>query len=589
MAISVFPAGGGEFVTNDFVVDMNDTNNNVIDLGRAYASGAYDVSLASGDTSFDIYAVDADGNSVGYTKDATLVTTGEFTTLAILGVATDERITFAFAGASNDATSEGDATGAGAYLESVSPTDLPNIDDTTNVVGGNFATDVEIYFESGAVSTLAKEVTRADSQNLIVTRPDQLDPALDPWDVKAINPGVTPPTGTNAHILSGTVDAGAVPVWTTTSPLPNALLNEAYSATVVATDADGDVTYSVSAGSLPSGLSLNGATGVISGTATAAGSETFTLTAEDEGGNSNDREFSLSVLAASGGVVSTSGNFTVHTFDSSSDFEVYEELTNVEYIILGGGGGGGGADFSFQLPGGGGGGAGLLSSISGFNSGQGTSALASETFSAGTYAVTIGAGGSGGVASAAGNNLLQGNNGSDTILATIGTAVGGGHGGSQAQQSGEAGGSGGGATGNNGNAGAGTTGQGFSGGNDSEGSISAGGGGTGAVGGNAVSNTSGSGGTGTHNFLDQRGWGAGGGGGSEGAPFNIKTPGSGGGSTGNNNSTYAGNGGSFNSVLGNSAVSNFGGGGGGAGGQESGSAGDGGDGGSGKVVIRYEA
>lgn len=578
MAISVFPAGGGEFVTNDFVVDMNDTSNNVIDLGRAYASGAYDISLASGDTSFDIYAVDANGNSVGYTKDATMVTTGEFTTLAILGVAQDERITFAFAGASNDATSEGTATGAGAYLESISPSDLPNIDDTANVVGGNFATDVEIYFESGAVSTPAKNITRSDSTALIVTRPDSLDPDLDPWDVKAINPGVTPPTGSNAHILAGAVDAGARPVWVTTSPLTQATINQAYSETLEATDADGSVTYSITAGSLPTGLSLDGSTGVISGTPTTAGS-TFTARALDEGGNTNEREFTLPVAVASGGTISTVGNYTVHTFESSGDFVAFADLSNVEYIILAGGGGGG------HQPGGGGGGGGLISSITGFNSGAATSALTPiSTVSAGTLAVTVGAGGAGSL------NFTQGGSGSDSSIAGIGTAIGGGGGGGELNDSGLSGGSGGGGARSSGSGGLGTTGQGFSGGSEDDGiqGSSAGGGGTGGAGNkgfavNANAYDSGNGGLGTHNFLDQRGWGAGGGGGNTQNTLFIAE---GGGSTGNDQTSYAGNGGAgkFDTNP-NSGVDGFG---GGAGGQVNFSNMVQRFGGSGKVVIRYE-
>jgi len=571
MGISVFPAGGGgEFITNDFVVDMNNTDNNVIDLGRTYAAGSYDVTLATADNTFDIYALDAEGTSVGYTNNATLITSAGFTQLVILGVGATEKITFAFSGASNDATSEGDAPGAGAYLESINPSDLPNQDDTANIIGGNFASDVEIYFESGTVSTEAKNVVRSDSTALVVTRPDELDPALDPWDVKAINPGVTPPTGSDVHILAGTVDAGALPVWTTTSPLAQGTVTQPYSATVVATDADGDVSYSITAGSLPTGLSLDGSTGIISGTPT-TGSETFTIQAEDEGGNTNDREFNLPLLAATGGSVSTVGNYTVHTFNSSGDFETFAPISSAEYIILAGGGGAASANRT----GGGGGGGGLLSSISGFNSGSATTALSSINISAGTLAVTIGAGG----APATGNGNV-GQQGSDSSLATVGNAIGGGGGATPEifGSDGGNGGSGGGADYGR-TPGSGTSGQGFSGGsnNDTSGNTRTfgGGGGSGGAGSN-----SGNGGRGTHNFLDQRGWGAGGGGGTF---SNNSDGGDGGGSTGNDNTTYAGF--SENGSAPNAGIANFGGGGGGGGGNF----GFGSAGGSGKVVIRYEA
>jgi len=557
MGISVFPTGGGEFVINDFVIDMNDTTNNVAELASSKEAGSYTVTLASGDTSFDIYALDSDGNSVGYTNDASLVCSSDFTTVVVLGVASSEVLTFSFAGGVSNAATEGDAPGAGAYLESISPSDLPAIDDTANVIGGNFATDVEIYFESGTVSTEAKNVVRSDSTALVVTRPDALDPALDPWDVKAINPGVTPPTGSNAHILSGTVDAGAVPVFSTTSPLPLGTALQAYAATVVATDADGDVTYSVTAGSLPTGLSLNGATGVISGTPS-TGSETFTVQALDDGGNSNTREFDLPVALATGGDISLEGNFIVHTFDASSDFTPLTTITDAEYIILAGGGGGGN---SF---GGGGGGGGLLSSITGFASGSATTALAPVTVNAQTHTVTVGAGGAAGA------------DGSDSSLGAIGTAIGGGEGGNRNHSAPDAdGGSGGGAGDNTGNfntGGSGTTGQGFSGGNSGGGNVDGGAGGGGTSSAGQETNGNAQGGDGTSNFLDERGWGAGGGGG-----FNGNTTRNGGGSDGNDQTTYAGNA----STGGNSGVANFGGGGGGA------TNGNAGAGGSGKIVIRY--
>jgi len=557
MAISVFPAGGGEFVTNDFVVDMNETTNNVIDLGRAYAAGAYDVSLASGDTSFDIYALDTDGNSVGYTNDATLVTSGEFTSVVILGVATDERITFAFSGASNDATSEGDATGAGAYLTSISPSDLPDIDDTANIVGGNFATDVEIYFESGTVSTQAKNVVRSDSTALVVTRPDVLDPALDPWDVKAINPGITPPTGSNAHILAGTVDAGASPVWTTTSPLTAGTLNQAYLATVVATDADAGQTvyYEITSGSLATGLTFGTATGVISGTPTTT-QDTFEITAFDGQGGSNPRSFDIPLAVATGGSVSTVGNYTVHTFNASDDFITYAELTDVEYFIVAGGGAGGGNE------GAGGGGGGLLSSISGFQSGSATSALSPITIPAGTAAVVVGAGGAGAVSD-------DGAPGSDSVLTGFATAIGGG-GGAWVNGGADSGGSGGGSSFGAGNAGSGTSGQGFSGGNTNN--MTGGGGGAAAAGESTNGSDGGDGGAGLNNF-EGNGYAAGGGGGNS---SNTGTRGEAG-------SDKAGAGG-FSNNGGGSGTANFGGGGGGT--PKANAAG--GSGGSGKVIVRYE-
>lgn len=65
--------------------------------------------------------------------------------------------------------------------------------------------------------------------------------------------------------------------------LPGATLLTPYSASLRAAGGSGARTWSVTAGTLPSGLSLNPATGTISGTPTAAGNSNFTLTVADSG------------------------------------------------------------------------------------------------------------------------------------------------------------------------------------------------------------------------------------------------------------------------------------------------------------------
>jgi Putative Ig domain len=66
--------------------------------------------------------------------------------------------------------------------------------------------------------------------------------------------------------------------------LPNPSLNQAYSQTISTSNSQGTVTYSVSSGSLPPGLTLNLTTGLISGTPTTTGSYTFSITAKDDNG-----------------------------------------------------------------------------------------------------------------------------------------------------------------------------------------------------------------------------------------------------------------------------------------------------------------
>ncbi len=65
--------------------------------------------------------------------------------------------------------------------------------------------------------------------------------------------------------LLGTGQSVSVPVTVTTTSLPAATAGQAYSATLTAADGTAPYTWSVTSGSLPAGLSLNPATGAITG------------------------------------------------------------------------------------------------------------------------------------------------------------------------------------------------------------------------------------------------------------------------------------------------------------------------------------
>ncbi len=81
--------------------------------------------------------------------------------------------------------------------------------------------------------------------------------------------------------------------------LPNGAMGTAYSQTLSASPAGGNYMFTVASGSLPAGLTLNSATGVLSGTPTANGSFTFTVTATGFGSCAGSRQFT--VVIGSGG------------------------------------------------------------------------------------------------------------------------------------------------------------------------------------------------------------------------------------------------------------------------------------------------
>lgn len=108
--------------------------------------------------------------------------------------------------------------------------------------------------------------------------------------------------GHNVIVDGGTLDEGIknslgdsvkyTPTITTTS-LSNGTAEAAYSTTLLA-DGTAPITWSVTNGFLPEGLSLDAGTGVISGTPTAEGGSTFTVEAANDYG-SDSREFTLSI------------------------------------------------------------------------------------------------------------------------------------------------------------------------------------------------------------------------------------------------------------------------------------------------------
>ncbi len=90
------------------------------------------------------------------------------------------------------------------------------------------------------------------------------------------------PADTDFKELSITVNAQqAPPLSITTTSLPNARRNRAYSRTLQATGGMQPYVWSIDMGSLPPGLSLNSAIGVISGTPTIKGNWSFTVRVRD--------------------------------------------------------------------------------------------------------------------------------------------------------------------------------------------------------------------------------------------------------------------------------------------------------------------
>ena len=94
--------------------------------------------------------------------------------------------------------------------------------------------------------------------------------------------------------------------------LPNGLVSQAYSQTITNTGGTGAVTFSVSSGTIPNGLTLTPG-GLLSGTPTTANTFNFTITATDTVGATGSQAYTIIILAPITYTVTTTGNAIVVT------------------------------------------------------------------------------------------------------------------------------------------------------------------------------------------------------------------------------------------------------------------------------------
>lgn len=296
-------SGSSSGANNDFIVNTGVSGHKRSPLAQTFPAGTYLVSSSLGDTAYDVYLIATDGTNAGSVNasaaSTTVTATKEFNVVVVYGIGNNDTLSFTYKNVySLDADSTSDL-GAAPLITSTSTSDLPNQDNTTTIVGKNFASNIEVVFKgTDSVARSAKSIVRSNSTELIVTRPNDLPPEHAPYTIELSNPGVASPTRTNVNKLSNSTTAGNAPAWVTPVTLNKYKKGASFSQSISSTDADGgsSVTYSVVSSNLPSGITFNTSTGVFSGTASVNSLTAFNavIRSTDSGGNFVDRTFGLS-------------------------------------------------------------------------------------------------------------------------------------------------------------------------------------------------------------------------------------------------------------------------------------------------------
>lgn len=211
-------------------------------------------------------------------------------------------------------------------VTSVSPTSFGGEQYTLfTITGQSFTSDAAVKFVTAAgIEYEATIVSYVSSTELNATTSRDFTIQDGPLSVKVSQIG-----GTTTKLSA--IDCGVTPAWSTPSGTLTSVLypiDTTINTSVLAADNDSGGTvesYSITTGSLPSGLTLESTTGIISGNVTDPGSSsvttTFSITAYDNAGNpSSARPFSIIRKWADGSSQAQAATSASMIYNLSSSF-----------------------------------------------------------------------------------------------------------------------------------------------------------------------------------------------------------------------------------------------------------------------------
>ncbi|MBN3033716.1 MAG: putative Ig domain-containing protein [Candidatus Saganbacteria bacterium] len=175
----------------------------------------------------------------------------------------------------------------------------------TNLAGSGFVSGATVKLTNGSSVINATNVTVASSIKITCSLAIPASAPAGYWTAVVTNPDGQ--TGSLAGAFN--VTATPPPAITTTS-LPNGTVGSAYGQTLAASGGTAPYTWSITAGSLPAGLTLNAATGTIGGVPTTAQTANFTVQVTDAAGRTASTTLSLTILGlppAVSGITPNSG------------------------------------------------------------------------------------------------------------------------------------------------------------------------------------------------------------------------------------------------------------------------------------------